>query len=82
MKSVAVRWGYVYLMMLIIVVGIGFVAQKERRQLSAYKEQYEQLEQERVRLSIDYQKRLSDRAVARWAEDHGMIPLSKGRWAE
>lgn len=82
MNRVAMRWGYLYLIMLLLVSGIGLVAQKERAQLADYRARFSQLERERAELLRDYEARLSNRAVARWAESQGMVPMSEGRWAE
>ncbi len=82
MNRVAMRWGYLYLIMLLLVSGIGLVAQKERAQLADYRARFSQLERERSMLLRDYEARLSNRAVARWAESQGMVPMSEGRWAE
>jgi len=81
-NRVALRWGYLYLLMLLVVAGLGWTAQRERAQVRAYHERYTQLEQERAALLREYEARLSNRAVALWAEAHGMIPMSEGRWAE
>ena len=82
MNRLAMRWGYLYLIMLLLVSGIGLVAQKERAQLADYRARFSQLERERAELLRDYEARLSNRAVARWAESQGMVPMSEGRWAE
>jgi len=82
MSRTAIRWGYIYLMTLLILSGIGLVTQKQRAELRNYQTHFQQLEQERRELLIEYEARLSNRAVARWAESHGMVPMSKGRWAE
>jgi hypothetical protein len=81
-NRVALRWGYLYLILLLLVSGVGLVAQKERAQLADYRSRFAQLERERADLLRDYEARLSNRAVARWAEAHGMVPMSEGRWAE
>lgn len=82
MNRVALRWGYFYLAALLLVSGLGLIAQKERIQLQDYRNRYAQLERERAVLLRDYEARLSNRAVARWAESQGMVPMSEGRWAE
>ncbi|WP_457633387.1 hypothetical protein [Oceanithermus desulfurans] len=82
MNRVARRWGYLYLVVLLLVSGLGLMAQKERMQLQDYRSRYAQLERDRAALLRDYQARLSNRAVARWAESQGMVPMSEGRWAE
>ncbi|GEM90535.1 hypothetical protein [Oceanithermus desulfurans] len=82
MNRVALRWGYLYLVVLLLVSGLGLMAQKERMQLQDYRNRYAQLERDRAALLRDYQARLSNRAVARWAESQGMVPMSEGRWAE
>ncbi len=82
MSRTAIRWGYIYLMTLLVLGGIGLVTQKQRAELRSYQEHFQQLEQERRELMVEYEARLSNRAVARWAESHGMVPMSEGRWAE
>jgi len=82
MSRTAIRWGYIYLMTLLVLSGIGLVTQKQRLEIEKYQERYLQLEQERRELMVEYEARLSNRAVARWAESHGMVPMSEGRWAE
>ncbi|ADR36723.1 MULTISPECIES: hypothetical protein [Oceanithermus] len=82
MNRVALRWGYLYLVVLLLVSGLGLMAQKERMQLQDYRNRYAQLERDRAALLRDYEARLSNRAVARWAESQGMVPMSEGRWAE
>ncbi|WP_457631325.1 hypothetical protein [Oceanithermus sp.] len=69
-------------MTLLILAGVGLITQKQRAELESYQERYLQLEQEQRNLLIEYEARLSNRAVARWAESHGMVPMSQGRWAE
>ncbi len=82
MNRVALRWGYLYLLLLLLVSGIGLVAQNERGQLREDRARFAQLEGERAELLQAYEVRLSDRAVARWAEAQGMVPMSEGRWAK
>ncbi len=82
MSRTAIRWGYIYLMALLVLAGFGLVSQKQAAELRGYQARYQNLERERVELLVDYEARLSDRAVARWAESHGMVPMSEGRWAE
>ncbi len=82
MNRVALRWGYLYLVVLLLVSGLGLMAQKERMQLQDYRNRYAQLERDQAALLRDYEARLSNRAVARWAESQGMVPMSEGRWAE
>ncbi len=82
MSRTAIRWGYIYLMALLVLAGFGLVSQKQAAELRGYQTRYQNLERERVELLVDYEARLSDRAVARWAESHGMVPMSEGRWAE
>jgi len=82
MSKTAIRWGYIYLMALLILAGIGLISQKQAAELRAYQEQYQSLEKQKVELMVQYEARLSNRAVARWAESHGMVPMSEGRWAE
>ena len=82
MSKTAFRWGYIYLMSLLVLAGIGLVAQKQRAELQSYRAHFQELEQERRELLIEYEARLSNRAIARWAESHGMVPMSEGRWAE
>ncbi len=82
MSRVALRWGYVYLVMLLLVSAIGLVAQNRRARVADYRIRFTQLERERSGLLDEYEARLSNRAVARWAESRGMVPMSKGRWAE
>jgi len=82
MNRVTLRWGYLYLVMLLLVSGVGLVAQRERAQLADYRARFTQIEREHAELLRDYQARLSNRAVARWAESQGMVPMSEGRWAE
>lgn len=68
--------------MLLLVSGLGWVAQKQSAQLREYRTRFTQLERDRSQLMLDYRARLSNRAVARWAESQGMVPMSEGRWAE
>jgi len=82
MSRTAIRWGYIYLMTLLVLAGIGLVTQKQRAELRSYQANFQKLEQERRELLVEYEARLSNRAVARWAESHGMVPMSEGRWAE
>ena len=82
MSRTAIRWGYIYLLTLLVLAGIGLVSQRQAAELRSYQARYQDLERERVELLVDYEARLSDRAVARWAESHGMVPMSEGRWAE
>ncbi|HGY08807.1 MAG TPA: hypothetical protein ENK37_01960 [Oceanithermus profundus] len=82
MNRVALRWGYLYLLLLLLVSGVGLVAQRERGELHDYRARFTQLERERAELLRAYEARLSNRAVARWAEAQGMVPMSEGRWAE
>ena len=70
------------MMALLILAGIGLISQKQAAELRAYQEQYQSLEKQKVELMVQYEARLSNRAVARWAESHGMVPMSEGRWAE
>ena len=82
MSRTAIRWGYIYLLTLLVLAGIGLVSQRQAAELRSYQARYQDLERERVELLVDYEARLSDRAVARWAESHGMVLMSEGRWAE
>jgi len=82
MSRTAIRWGYIYLMTLLVLSGIGLITQKQKAELFAYQKHFQTLEQERRELMVEYEARLSNRAVARWAESHGMVPMSEGRWAE
>ena len=82
MSKTAIRWGYIYLMALLILSGIGLATQKQRAELRNYRERFHQLEQEKRDLLVEYEARLSNRAIARWAKSHGMVPMSEGRWAQ
>jgi len=82
MSRVALRWGSLYLLMLLLVSGLGLVVQKERQQIHAYQQRYTELEREKVDLLDRYEAQLSNRAVALWAESQGMVPMSEGRWVK
>ncbi|WP_457637000.1 hypothetical protein [Oceanithermus sp.] len=82
MSRTAIRWGYIYLMTLLVLAGIGLITQKQQAELRSYQAKFQELEQEQRELLVEYEARLSSRAVALWAESHGMVPMSQGRWAE
>ncbi|MCS7068241.1 MAG: hypothetical protein RMK51_03745 [Meiothermus sp.] len=80
MKTVF-RWGLVYLLLLSGLTALGHYNQQLSARLTALQAAEADRRQKETRLLLERYRLVSPLALQEWAEAHGYIPMSLGRWA-
>lgn len=74
------RYGLLYLLALLLVFAAGHRNQVERAHLRALEAQLARLEAREEALRQEGWRRTQPHRVLEWAEAHGFVPMSQGRW--
>lgn len=79
MKTV-LRWGMVYLLLLVGLTALGHYNQQLSARLVALQALEADLRRKETRLLLQRYQLTSPLALRTWAEANGYIPMSLGRW--
>lgn len=78
--SRVLRWGGIYLFLLLLWSGIGAYNQQQRQLLASLQDEKESLEQTYNLLIVNQVRQTSPHRLYGWARQQGFVPLSQGRW--
>ncbi|PZA08070.1 hypothetical protein EWH23_04020 [Meiothermus sp. PNK-Is4] len=77
---VGLRWAFVYLGLLALLLAIGHWNQAQRLGLETLEQREQALKTQETRLLLQRYARMSPLELRKWAEENGYIPMSLGQW--
>ncbi|WP_337845421.1 hypothetical protein [Thermus sp.] len=75
----ALRFGFLYLLALLLLFALGHRNQAEQARLERLEARIQALKAEEARL-LRARWSVTPHRVLDWAEAHGLVPMSQGRW--
>lgn len=81
MKAVALRWGFLLTGLLLLLALAGASNQLKQRKLTELRREHAALVARVAELEAALASLKNPKAVIRWAEKAGFVPLAEGRWA-
>lgn len=75
------RFGLLYLLALLLVLGLGHRNQMEKAHLAQMKEELARLKAREETLLKERWQATEPHRVLSWAREKGFVPMSQGRWA-
>ena len=76
----ALRWGGVYVLMLILLIALGNHNLERGQALRQLQARQDRLQDETLRLTVERYQVLSPLSLRKWAEAKGFVPMSQGNW--
>ncbi|MER3479397.1 MAG: hypothetical protein C4327_02660 [Meiothermus sp.] len=77
---VSLRWAFVYLGLLALLLGIGHWNQTQRLWLKNLERRAQVLQSEETRSLLQRYAYMSPLKLREWAENNGYVPMSLGQW--
>ncbi|HEU4741301.1 MAG TPA: hypothetical protein VFS50_06870 [Meiothermus sp.] len=77
---VSLRWAFVYLGLLALLLGIGHWNQTQRSGLKTLERREQALKTQETQLLLQRYARMSPLELRKWAEENGYVPMSLGQW--
>lgn len=80
MSTTALRWGYLLVILLVLLALVGWWVQRQRQEEARLVSEKRALLAEKAALEAERARRTSPEALIRWAKEHGFVPLPEGGW--